>query len=101
MLTKIDKSEVPRYAGAGKSPARRFAEETLGEFLDRSEVGDVYEVTGIPEGMGVQKLAGAFRYELFYMDRKEHVKVMTRRNARLFLERTKPLVWNSEKRRYE
>lgn len=108
MLTKIDRADVPSYRSAGKSPIRAFAAETAREFLERSEVGDVYEVTGIPEGMadgGVQRLAEAFRNELFYMDRKEdmrkHVKVMTRKNSRLFLERTKPVVWNREKGRFE
>ena len=108
MLAKIDKSEVPNYRSAEKSPLRAYAAKTAREFLECSTVGDVCEVVEIPPELvpnGVQRLAEAFRSELFAMDadrdmRKE-VKVITRRNKRLFLERVKPRVWNKEKGRFE
>lgn len=104
MLAKIDKSEVPNYRSAEKSPLRAYAAKTAREFLECSTVGDVCEVVEIPPELvpnGVQRLAEAFRSELFAMDadrdmRKE-VKVITRKNKRLFLERVKPKVWDREK----
>lgn len=71
--------------------------ETAKEFLEGSEIGDIAEVTDAPiemDAAGVQKLAHAFRDELFYMDKlkdmRKHVKVMTRGGKRLFLERIEP-----------
>lgn len=106
MLTKIERSDIPRYRSAEKSPLRRFAGETLREFLRASEVGDVAEVTGAPVDMdarGTQRLAEALRNELFYMgrndgkydeasDMRRHVRVITRGGSRVFLERVKPWV---------
>lgn len=103
MLTKIAKSEVPDYRGSNKSPIRRFCEDTLREFLQTSEAGDVAEVTGAPiemDARGTAKLASTFRNALYYVDRekdmRKHVKVMTRGGKRLFLERTQP--WEPKNR---
>ena len=97
MLTKVSKNDVPSYRAGEKSEVRRFALETAKEFLECSEVGDIAEVTGAPiemDASGVQKLANAFRDELFYMDKlkdmRKHVKVITRGGKRLFLERVEP-----------
>lgn len=101
MLKMIDKADVPGYRNADKSPARRFAAQTVREFLEVAEVGDIAEVEDAPVEMdadGVRKLYSAMRDELFYMDRGEDmrkkVRVFTRGGRRVFLERTEPFAPN-------
>ena len=94
MLSPISRSEVPRYRGTEVSPMRRFAAETVDEFVSASAVGDVMEVTGWPDATNaVEKCAAAIRSELFYRDRtvdwRDAVRVMTRSGERVFLERTR------------
>ena len=96
MLHMIDKAEVPGYRDGDKSPLRVFCEETAREFLEKSNPGDVAEVTCAPVEpgeRGVRRLAGAFRSALFYMDRsvdlRREVRVITRNGERVFLERAK------------
>ena len=94
MLRPISRSEVPRYRGTEVSPMRRFAAETVDEFVSASAVGDVMEVTGWPDAVNaVEKCAAAIRSELFYRDRtvdwRDAVRVMTRSGERVFLERTR------------
>lgn len=97
MLKMIDRSDVPGYRNADKSPARRFAAQTVREFLEVANVGDIAEVEGAPVEMdaeGVRKLYQAMREELFYMrkdeDMRRKVRVFTRGGKRLFLERVEP-----------
>lgn len=101
MLKMIDRSDVPGYRSADKSPARRFAAQTVREFLEVAEVGDIAEVEGAPVEMdsdGVRKLYSAIRNELFYMkkdeDMRKRVRVFTRGGRRVFLERTEPFAPN-------
>lgn len=98
MLKQIDRKELPRRNGKAKTPARRFAEETLREFLGY-EVGQIAEVTGWPvdESRDARANAARARSEIydaaFYMepgeDYRDRVRVF-RSGERVFLERTEP-----------
>lgn len=99
MLKQIDRKELPRRNGKEKTPVRRFAEDTVREFLGY-EVGQIAEVTGWPmdESRDARANAARARSEIydaaFYMEpgrdyRKEmHV---FRSGERVFLERIEPL----------
>ena len=99
MLTKTDWKAVPPYGKEGRSPIRQFAYKTVIEFLETSEVGDVFEVTGFPEMDGndamrmAEKVRGAIRTELWHLrkdcDMRSDVNIF-RRKERLFMERVKP-----------
>ena len=92
MLTMLDRSQLPSYGNRERSPLRRFAEETVQEFLGSSRPGDVAEVTGAPveEGAaGTQALASCLRDALFRReegDMRDRVRVITRGGRRVFLE---------------
>lgn len=96
MLTKVERSELTRCRHE-RSPLRLFADKTANEFVDKSGVGDIYEVTGAPiqgSEKDIQRLAEALRSALFYLEdgknmRKE-VRVITRGGKRVFLERLAP-----------
>lgn len=101
MLTPITKADIPNYRSTNRSPLRVFCEETAREFLATAKVGDFAEVTGAPVEMdakGVQRLAGAFRDALFYMDSEKNmrdcVRVITRGGSRVFLERIEKKKFN-------
>lgn len=97
MLTKIDWKNVPPYGAENRSPIRQFAYKTIVEFLENSEVGDVYEITGFPTIEGndtlrmADKVSQAIRTELWHLrkdyDMRKDAKVF-RRKERLFIERT-------------
>ena len=94
MLTKLSRDELPNYRGREPTPLRLFADETLDEFIATSEVGDIAEVTGWPEcGNGTQRVANYLRDRLFYRERgadwRKALRVITRNNSRVFLERVR------------
>lgn len=99
MLKQIDRKELPRRNGKEKTPARRFAEETIREFLGY-EVGQIAEVTGWPVDESRDATANAARarseiYDAaFYMEKgrdyRKEIHVF-RSGERVFLERVEPL----------
>lgn len=94
MLRMLDRSEVPTMRCAERSEVRRFAADTLREFLDVAQAGDVAEVTGAPEAGGdavrqAERVMSAIRTEAFYMDARTLVRAF-RRRERMFLERVEP-----------
>lgn len=98
MLTKTDWKAIPPYGKENRSPIRQFAYKTVLEFLENSEEGDVFEVTGFPSVEGndtlrmADKVSQAMRTELWYLrkdyDMRSDVKIF-RRKERLFMERTR------------
>ena len=92
MITKVRRSDVPSYGMRERSPLRRFAEETVEEFLGSSEAGEVAEVTGAPVrdgAAGTRALAASLRDALFRReggDMRGRVRVITRGGMRVFLE---------------
>lgn len=99
MLKQIERSELPSRRRGEKSPIRRFADQTVAEFVKTVKGREVVEVTGWPEDAGrdaignAERAAGAIRDALFYMDRdadmRKKVKV-TRCRERVFMERCAP-----------
>lgn len=96
MLTKIDQTEVPRLKTLPRGALRKFADETVAEFITASKVGDIYEVTGAPKSgkdpvTEAARLTNAIRSAVWYAGLSDDVKQF-RRNSRVFLERKKPRV---------
>ncbi len=96
MLTYLEPVEVRKLRLHDKSVYRQFANDTLREFLEQANVGDVFEVTGMPDGpedatTRMRKVRQAIDAERFYEDKRNDVKVFQRK-GRLFLERTEPYV---------
>lgn len=101
MLVKIDKADIPMQGGREKSEMRRWAEEAVAAFLRDYRAGECAEATGWPAVDGLDEVRNAARardaiYDAaFYLPHdgkgsvRDLVKV-TRRGARVFLERTVP-----------
>ena len=96
MLTKIEHKDLPEPGGRPRNEMRNFAYDTLTEFAQTAEIGDVYEVTGFPvlvedEAKNIDKLMSAISTEHRYMPEHEgHIKSF-RRKGRVFLEMEVPL----------
>lgn len=96
MLTKIERTDIPDHRGNRNSEMHVFARETLEEFVEVSEVGDVMEVTGFPivcqdETANLNKLMNVFATEYRYLKGYDRIKRF-RRKGRVFLEREQPIV---------
>lgn len=105
MLKQITKEEVPRYRKP-KSEARQFAYDALNEFFSSATIGDICEITELPltnddPAKNAERVASAFRDELFYMRKRDQAKIF-RRKDRLFIERVKPIrVQKTERNPYK
>lgn len=94
MLTKIDITEVPDQGGRQRSEMRLFAHETLKEFVAKSQIGEIFEVTGFPvvdedEVKNANKLMNAFCAEFRFVPCEDSINRF-RRKGRVFLERKEP-----------
>lgn len=98
MIAAIERKDIPPQGNRERSAVRQFAFEAVGEFLEKSSPGDVYEVTGwpdIPAESAIQrsaKVVGAIRTELWHFDKRSEAEVY-RRRERVFLERKEPKVF--------
>lgn len=98
MLTKLDKSDIPRYVHPRKSDLRIFCDAAVAEFAAYAEPGDVAEVTGYPavEGLDPRAMAQKVRSTLVQAawarggreDRDRYKAIQ--RGSRVFLERVEP-----------
>lgn len=96
MLTKIDHKDLPEPGGRQRSEMRNFAYDTLTEFVQVAEIGDVMEVTGFPvlvedERANIEKLMSAFSTEHRYIPECEGYVRSFRRKGRVFLRMEEPL----------
>ena len=86
MLTKLDPEEVPTANAREWSPARKFAEDAVAEFVRTTKPGDVCEVTGFE--FSLKKLTGALSSAIYRQGVRGKVRASQRR-GRAFLIREK------------
>lgn len=99
MITPISRKEVPRLSNKPLSERQIFAEQTVEDFFASTKVGDIVEVTDIPDLYGDAKrntqairqaiIAAAHNAEGKSM--RDHMKAFSR-GERLFIERIEPWV---------
>lgn len=101
MLKRIERADVPPLGFNVQSPIRQFAAETLGEFFEAAQPGDVFEVSGWPSDSArdavrqADRVRQAVKDELWAMGRgtrggKPVVEVF-RRKERLFIRMPEPV----------
>lgn len=95
MIAAIERKDIPPQGNRERSAVRQFAFEAVGEFLEKSSPGDVYEVTGwpdIPAESEVQrsaKVVDAIRTEPWHFAKNGEAEAFRRRD-RVFIERKEP-----------
>lgn len=96
MLTKTEWKAIPPYGKEKRSPIRQFAYQTVMEFIEVAEHGDVFEVTGYPEMSGADmcrmadRIIQAIRTELYHAKKQGDIKTF-RRKGRVFMEYPEPV----------